>query len=104
MTEGKGKIALVTGANSGIGLELTKKLIENDWEVVALIRSGFPLEERELQHKIHQQVIRIYRTDLADFKKLKSALEQIKEQEPKLDALFNNAGAVFRSCIFLART
>lgn len=100
MTEGKKKIALVTGANSGIGLELTKKLIENDWEVVALIRSGFPEEEQELQQKIHQRIIRIYRTDLSDFTKLKSALEQIKELEPKLDALFNNAGGSFPELLF----
>lgn len=95
MTERKKKVALVTGANSGIGLELTKKLIENDWEVVALIRSGFPKEELKLQQKINQRVIRIYRTDLSDFTKLKAALEIIKEREPKLDALFNNAGGSF---------
>lgn len=100
MTEGKKKIALVTGANSGIGLELTKKLIENDWEVVALIRSGFPEEELKLQQKIRQRIIRIYRTDLSDFTKLKPALEQIKEKEPKLDALFNNAGGSFPELLF----
>lgn len=100
MTERKKKIALVTGANSGIGLELTKKLIENDWEVVALIRSGFPEEELKLQQKIRQREIRIYRTDLSDFTKLKYSLEQIKEQEPKLDALFNNAGGSFPELLF----
>lgn len=100
MTERKKKVALVTGANSGIGLELTKKLIENGWEVVALIRSGFPEEELKLQQKIRQRDIRIYRTDLSDFKKLKYSLEQIKEQEPKLDALFNNAGGSFPELLF----
>ncbi len=100
MTERKKKVALVTGANSGIGLELTKKLIENGWEVVALIRSGFPEEELKLQQKIRQREIRIYRTDLSDFTKLKYSLGQIKEQEPKLDALFNNAGGSFPELLF----
>ncbi|MED3965862.1 SDR family NAD(P)-dependent oxidoreductase, partial [Niallia taxi] len=88
----KRKTALVTGANSGIGLELTKKLIENGWEVAALIRSEFPQEELNIHQKIRQGSIRIYRADLSDFTKIKTALMQIKEKEAKLDAVFNNAG------------
>lgn len=94
------KTALVTGANSGIGLELTKKLIENGWEVAALIRSEFPKEELKLQQKIRQGVIRIYNADLSDFMQLKSTLMQIKEKETKLDALFNNAGGSFSNLRF----
>ncbi|MFP9130385.1 SDR family NAD(P)-dependent oxidoreductase [Niallia sp. BSM11] len=100
MVQTQKRTALVTGANSGIGLELTKKLVENGWEVAALIRSEFPEEELELQQKIRQQDIRIYTADLSDFTKLKSALRQIKENEPKLDALFNNAGGSFPNLLF----
>lgn len=96
----KRKTALVTGANSGIGLELTKKLIENGWEVAALIRSEFPQEELNIHQKIRQGSIRIYRADLSDFTKIKTALMQIKEKEAKLDAVFNNAGGSFPSLLF----
>ena len=100
MLKSERKTALVTGANSGIGLELTKKLIENGWEVVALIRSIFPEEELTLQQKIRQGDIRIYNADLSDFTQLKSTLMQIKEKETKLDALFNNAGGSFSNLRF----
>lgn len=100
MIMSKRKTALVTGANSGIGLELTKKLMENGWEVAALIRSEFPQEELNIHKKIRQGSIRIYRADLSDFTKIKSALMQIKEKEAKLDALFNNAGGSFPSLLF----
>ncbi|MCM3213689.1 SDR family NAD(P)-dependent oxidoreductase [Niallia taxi] len=100
MIMSKRKTALVTGANSGIGLELTKKLIENGWEVAALIRSEFPQEELNIHQKIRHGSIRIYRADLSDFAKIKSALMQIKEKEVKLDALFNNAGGSFPSLLF----
>ncbi|MCM3760506.1 SDR family NAD(P)-dependent oxidoreductase [Alkalihalobacillus oceani] len=100
MLKSERKTALVTGANSGIGLELTKKLIENGWMVVALIRSEFPKEDPEFQQKIRQGDIRIYHADLSDFTQLKSALMQIKEKETKLDALFNNAGGSFPNLSF----
>ncbi|KAB2331326.1 SDR family NAD(P)-dependent oxidoreductase [Bacillus mesophilum] len=100
MLQIKSKTALVTGANSGIGLELTKKLLKNGWQVAALIRSDFPEEDLELQERIRLKDIRIYRCDLSDFKQLKLALRQIKEKEPKLDALFNNAGGSFAELSF----
>ena len=38
-------IALITGASAGIGLELTRKLLSEDWQVIALNRSDFPAED-----------------------------------------------------------
>ncbi|KAB7671767.1 SDR family NAD(P)-dependent oxidoreductase [Bacillus sp. B1-b2] len=90
------KVAMITGASKGIGLELTKKLIRENWEIIAVIRSNFSEEEKQIQDLILAKKIRIYRAaDLADFQDLKRVLNEIKAQESKIDVLFNNAGGSF---------
>ncbi|OZB92440.1 SDR family NAD(P)-dependent oxidoreductase [Paenibacillus sp. XY044] len=89
-------IALITGASAGIGLELTRKLLSEDWQVVALNRSDFPDEDMIIQKAVKSGRLRIYKTaDLADFGSLKKSLEEIKSSEQRIDVLFNNAGGSF---------
>jgi len=85
------KTALVTGANSGVGLELTKKLLSEGFDVIALTRSDFPVDEA-IDNAVKANKLRRYRCDLSDFKALKTRLQEIKEREDKIDVLFNNAG------------
>lgn len=89
------KVVLITGANSGIGLELTKKLLSKGWRVVALIRSDFPNDQPIIIDALKKNHLRIYKADLADFSSLRNALGQIKKSETKIDLLFNNAGVCF---------
>ena len=86
-------VALITGANSGIGLELTKILIKNNWNVIALIRSSFP-EDYEIDLGIKSKKIKVYNCDLSDFKLLKKSLLDIEENEEYIDVIFNNAGVM----------
>lgn len=89
-------IALITGASAGIGLELTRKLLSEDWQVVALNRSDFPTDDMRIQEAIKNGWLRIYKTtDLTDYASLRGALEEIKEKEQRIDILFNNAGGSF---------
>lgn len=89
-------VAMITGASNGIGLALTRKLLSEGWEVVALNRSGFPPDDTGIQTAIKNGRLRMYRTtDLADYGSLKRALEEIKDKEQRIDVLFNNAGGSF---------
>lgn len=91
-TEGQTRTALITGASSGIGLELTRRLLSEGWEVIALIRSGFPEDDALLRDSLGRKQLRVYNAELTDFGGLKRALEQLKAKEEKIDLLFNNAG------------
>ncbi|MGG4142638.1 SDR family NAD(P)-dependent oxidoreductase [Paenibacillus algorifonticola] len=87
--------ALITGANNGIGLALTRRLLGEGWHVAALIRSDFLEDDEEIQAAMHKGQLRVYKADIADFASLKQALKRIKLAEVKLDLLFNNAGGSF---------
>lgn len=89
-------IALITGASAGIGLELTRKLLSENWHVIAVNRSDFPADDMRIHKAVKNGSLRIYRTDdLADFASLRVTLEEIKRKERRIDILFNNAGGSF---------
>lgn len=89
-------VALITGASAGIGLELTRRLLSENWQVVALNRSDFPGDDQNLQNAVHSGSLRVYTTeDLSDYVSLRRTLEEIKSKEQRIDILFNNAGGSF---------
>jgi NAD(P)-dependent dehydrogenase (short-subunit alcohol dehydrogenase family) len=92
-TTGHGRTALITGASNGIGLELTRKMLAEGWQIIALNRSAFPEDDKLIRESVSKNQLRIYKADLAHFDSLKHALNQIKASEEKIDLLFNNAGA-----------
>lgn len=84
--------ALITGASSGVGLELAKLLLGERWEVITLNRSELPDSEWSRKHR-EDGTLRSYTGDLSDFRSMKRALDAIKGRETSIDVLFNNAGA-----------
>ncbi|ANS73263.1 short-chain dehydrogenase [Paenibacillus yonginensis] len=89
-------IALITGANAGIGLELTRKLLAEDWQVIALTRSDFPSDDKQIGQAAAKGQLRVYKTaNLADYAGLHKTIKTIKEKERRIDVLFNNAGGSF---------
>lgn len=90
------RIALITGASAGIGLELARRLLSEGWQVIALNRSDFPADDATIREAAGNGRLRLYRSaDLADYAGLRSALEEIKDKERRIDVLFNNAGGSF---------
>ncbi|MBU5213899.1 SDR family NAD(P)-dependent oxidoreductase [Heyndrickxia oleronia] len=89
-------IALITGASNGIGLALTRKLLSENWQVVALNRSKFPADDSFIQNQLKNGWLRAYKVrDLTDYGSLRHSLEEIKGKEQRIDILFNNAGGGF---------
>lgn len=100
MTKGHAQTALITGASNGIGLELTRKMLAEDWQVIGLNRSSFPAEDGMLQRAIRNGKLREYRADLTDFTQLRQALTDIKANETRIDVLFNNAGGSLAEVLY----
>lgn len=96
----KENVALITGATHGIGLELTRKMLTDGWQIAALIRSDFPKEDTLIQASLKSGQLREYKGDLADFSSLKAAINSIKTNEERIDILFNNAGRSFPALEF----
>ncbi len=76
------KRVLVTGGNKGIGLEVVKKFLDIDYEIVIVARdfSSFPLKDSKR--------ITLIEYDLSNVKDLKKLVEEVGE----IDVLINNAG------------
>lgn len=89
-----GRLAIVTGASSGIGRELTKLLVPKQCTVIAVARRADRLEElsNELPGESVQRLIPLV-GDVTDQSVCERAIKMIDERaEGKLDLLVNNAG------------
>ncbi len=93
MTPSAPTTAFVSGANSGVGFELTKRLLDEGWDVITLIRSDFADGEPLIARARKEGRLRVYHADLSDYESLHSALQAITAREGWIDALFNNAAA-----------
>jgi len=92
-----GQVCIVTGANSGIGLETVRGLAEGGaWVVMAcrsLERAEEALDSLDLTIEI-KKLVRVRQLDLASFKSVKQFCDQICREETKVDILINNAAIV----------
>ena len=77
------KNAVVTGANRGIGLELTRQLLDSGYNVHATYRSN----KGGLEH-IDSDKLSIYKLDVRDQMQISNIVQSVD----KIDLLINNAG------------
>lgn len=82
------KIAVITGASSGIGLATAMLLEKKGWIVYALSRSGKSKQDNTV---VSQRIIHL-KADVNDKQTLDNALCQILSQHQQIDALVCNAG------------
>ena len=82
---------IITGGHTGIGLELTKKLLAEGHRVGLIVRSESRKEETEKLFSGRSSVD-IFVADLSKRNEIEKVANQIKSRYNKIDGLFNNAG------------
>jgi NAD(P)-dependent dehydrogenase (short-subunit alcohol dehydrogenase family) len=86
------KIALVTGASSGIGKACALALLKEGWQVVLVGRRADALAAAVLEAGANAGHAHAIPTDLSKEPEVKALFEQIRTRFGRLDLVFNNAG------------
>lgn len=91
-----GRVAIVTGANSGIGFEAAKALAVAGATVVVACRSieRGQAAQTALREAAPKATIDLLTLDLADLGSVRRFVEAFRERYVRLDLLINNAGVM----------
>ncbi|ESO03699.1 hypothetical protein HELRODRAFT_79842 [Helobdella robusta] len=92
----KDKVVIVTGANSGIGLELTKLLCLAGAKVIMGCRTLKKFEDAktEILLEVATADVKFLQLNLSSFKSIRNFASEFLKSESKLDMLINNAGVL----------
>src|SRR3954447_7480485 len=86
------KIALVTGAGTGVGKAASVALARDGWTVALAGRRRAPLDETAAELSSFGAKALAVPADVADPSSVRSLFAQVKDAFGRLDLLFNNAG------------
>uniref|UniRef100_A0A0N8BA79 Putative Retinol dehydrogenase n=1 Tax=Daphnia magna TaxID=35525 RepID=A0A0N8BA79_9CRUS len=88
-----GQVAVITGANTGIGKETARELSRRGAQVVIACRDIEKAEDaaREISSETKNAVTTV-KLDLASLNSIRMAAQSLKIQQPKIHLLINNAG------------
>jgi len=93
MTDLKGRVAVVTGANSGIGEEITIKLVKAGMKVVGCARNEEKLKSvAEKANKMGPGKMYSVKCDVSKEEDIMVLFKFVKEQFGKMHVMVNNAG------------
>lgn len=90
------KTALVTGANSGMGLTTTIELVKQGYHVVMMCRNTRRGKVAWISAKeqTRSEELTLMQCDLGSLESIRNFAEEFKSKFSKLDVLVNNAGVV----------
>ena len=86
------KIALVTGAGSGVGRVTAIALLNDGWTVVLAGRRADPLQSLQAEATARGQTALAVPTDVTRPESVEALFNTIESRFGRLDLLFNNAG------------
>lgn len=89
-----GKVYIVTGANSGVGLETTRQLIKQGGHVVMACRRVEAGEEEAKSFKGSKGSYEVMKCDLGDLQSIRDFADEFLAKHDRLDGLDCNAGMV----------
>jgi NAD(P)-dependent dehydrogenase (short-subunit alcohol dehydrogenase family) len=91
-----GRAAVVTGANSGLGLETARELARKGAHVVMAVRNQQKAQEamNDIKEGVPDASLEPVSLDLASQASVREAAEQIRRGHERVDLLVNNAGVM----------
>jgi NAD(P)-dependent dehydrogenase (short-subunit alcohol dehydrogenase family) len=88
----RGRVAIVTGANTGLGFETARMLAEHGAQVVLAVRD---VEKGERAAARIDGDVRVQALDLTSLGSVRDAAAGIRAAHPRIDLLINNAGVMY---------
>ncbi|MBH23232.1 MAG: short-chain dehydrogenase [Myxococcales bacterium] len=94
--EQRGRVVVITGANSGIGLEAARALAREGAHVVLACRNQAKGRDalQRLQRELPDAQLELGSLDLADLASIRAFAAHVRETHERLDLLINNAGVM----------
>src|SRR4051812_10602910 len=92
----KGKVAIVTGGNKGLGQAYAAALAKAGADIFVVARSGDWQETKDLIEETGQRAV-FFQADLGDRGKVKQVVSECLKEYGRLDILVNNAGTIRRA-------
>lgn len=94
MANGGTRVALVTGANRGLGLETSRQLLSKDHKVVLAGRDDSALQRAAATLALREDRVMTVRLDVTDVASIERAHEAVERRFGSVDVLVNNAGVL----------
>ena len=90
------KTAIITGADGGMGTEITRAVAQADYHVIMLCYTLFKGEERKSQLilETNNPDIEVLQVDLSSLESISQVAKKIQKKVTSLDLLMNNAGTM----------
>lgn len=94
----KGKIALVTGCNKGIGKGIAIGLAEAGADIIG-VSASIELSGSQIEQEVKAlgRSFKAYQADFSDRDSLKAFIGKVKTDFPVIDILISNAGTIMRN-------